>query len=264
MKRTPLIAGNWKMFNTPDQSEALTASLLRLVDEVLPNGGVDVVICPTFPSLSTVKSTLDGMPSRNSIGLGAQNCYWEMEGAFTGEVSAEMVRATGCDYVILGHSERRTYFGETDETVSKKIMAASRAALKPIVCVGETLAQREKGDAVRVVCDQVSASFLGVNAAMASLAALAYEPVWAIGTGKTASPDDAQEMHTAIRGLWKSLYGEPAAETVRVLYGGSVNDKNALDLLSREDIDGALVGGASLKSDAFMSIVRAAWKAKHS
>jgi triosephosphate isomerase len=250
MSRTPLIAGNWKLHNTLAESVALA----KAVAAGSAQSTAEVVIAPVFTALSSVKEALVG----SDVGLSAQDVYWEKKGAFTGEVSAALLKDAGCTYCIVGHSERRQFFGETDETVRRKVKALLEVALKPIVCVGESLEQREQGATVGVVLGQISAGLAGFsNEALADLV-VAYEPVWAIGTGKTATPEDAQAVHAAIRDHLKAERGADLAGRVRVLYGGSVKADNAVQLLAQPDIDGALVGGASLVLDQFMAIVAAA------
>jgi triosephosphate isomerase len=214
----------------------------------------DVAFCPAFVSIPAVREVIAGSPIR----LGGQNLYWEASGAFTGEISADMLTGAGCDLVIVGHSERRQYFGETDETVNKRLKAALAGQLDVICCVGETLEERESGKTEEVVSRQVKAAFAGLTAGEFASVTTAYEPVWAIGTGKTATPDMAQETHAVIRGLITDVFGAGAAEAHRIQYGGSVKPGNAKDLLSQPDIDGALVGGASLKVDDFVGIIKGA------
>lgn len=215
---------------------------------------VDVVVCPPFTALAAVAQALKG----TKIAVGAQNMHWEKSGAFTGEISAEMLREIGVHYVILGHSERRSYFHETDESVNRKTKAALAAGLRPIVCVGETLEQREGGQMAKVVESQVRGSLAGLSSADLLATVVAYEPVWAIGTGRTASPAQAQEVHALIRGVLKSLADEHVAESVRIQYGGSVKGSNAKELFGQQDIDGGLIGGAALEAKSFIEIVRGA------
>lgn len=247
--RTPFIAGNWKMNLLRDSSVALVHGLL----DAVAGGKVDVAVCPPSVYLHDVGAALSG----SSIALGAQNMSDQAEGAFTGEVSAAMLSDLGCKYVILGHSERRQLFGETDASVNLKLVAALAGNLTPIVCVGETLEQREGGTTAEVIATQVRGSLAGLDAEQAGKLVIAYEPVWAIGTGKTASPEQAEEVHAQIRGLLSEMFGD-VAETIRIQYGGSVKPDNAAELLSKPNIDGALVGGASLKADSFAAIVAAA------
>ena len=247
--RTPIIAGNWKMFTVVEEAKALVLALKDLVKDVT---NVEVVVCPPFISLQAVKDVLAG----SRIGLGAQNVYWEKNGAFTGEISAPMLKSVGCTYVIIGHSERRTYFGETDETVNKRVFAALSEGLKPIVCVGETLEERESGKTFDVIKRQIVGGLANLSVEQMASVVIAYEPVWAIGTGKTATPAQAQEVHAFIRKLLNDIFGQTTAEATRIQYGGSVKPDNATELMSQPDIDGALVGGASLKADSFEKIIK--------
>jgi len=249
--RKPLLAGNWKLHNTLAESRAL-ATALR---DGLPAGSrAEVVVAPVFTALTSVAEALRG----SSIGLGAQDCYFEPRGAFTGEVSPALLLDAGCSHVIVGHSERRELFGDTDALVAKKLRAVLAAGMTPIVCVGESLAEREAGKAQARVSDQVRAALLGLAAAELERVVVAYEPIWAIGTGRTASAADAQEIHGLIRRLLGEFGGTALAERVRILYGGSVKAANAAELLAEIDIDGALVGGASLEARSFLDIVKAA------
>ncbi|MBI2355255.1 MAG: triose-phosphate isomerase [Deltaproteobacteria bacterium] len=245
--RTPVIAGNWKLFKTIAEAMALVDGLKPLV---AGTKGVEIVVAPVFTALSRVAEAL----ADSNIRLAAQDCYWEEEGAFTGEVAPKLLKDAGCSHVIIGHSERRQYFGETDETVNKKTRAAIAAGLTAIVCVGETLAEREAGATFAVVETQISGGLAGLSAASLEQVVIAYEPVWAIGTGKTASDTQAQEVHAFIRSLVAKLFGNSAADAVRILYGGSVKPDNVKGLMAQADIDGALVGGASLKADSFAAI----------
>jgi triosephosphate isomerase (TIM) len=213
---------------------------------------VDILVCPPFTALAEVEDVL----LESNIGLGAQNLYWEDSGAFTGEVSAPMIKALGAQYVVIGHSERRQFFGETDATVNKKIQAALRHGLTPIACIGENLEEREKGRTFDVIKTQCQGSLAGLTIPEMEQIVIAYEPVWAIGTGKTATPQQAQEVHAFIRGLLTQMYNAILATKVRIQYGGSVKPENTRELMSQPDIDGALVGGASLKSDSFVGIVK--------
>ncbi len=249
--RTPFVAGNWKMHKTVEEARLLVADMLDGLQAVQ---GVEKVLCPPFTALLPVAAMLAG----TDIGLGAQNMHWEEEGAFTGEISPRMV-AEFAQFVILGHSERRAYFGETDETVNLKVHAALKHGLTPIVCVGETLAEREAGQTETVIRRQVEGGLAGLTAEQVAPLVLAYEPVWAIGTGKAATPEEANRVvREVIRDALASLFGERAAQAVRVLYGGSVKPHNAADFFAQPDIDGALVGGASLKADQFVAIAQAA------
>lgn len=250
--RRPLVAGNWKMYKTAAQAGELARAIVAQVGG--DGQAVEVVLCPPFTSLQAVGEALAG----TQIALGAQNMHWENEGAFTGEVSPEMILTAGCTYVILGHSERRQYFAETDEQVNRKLKAALRAGLSPIVCVGETLAQREAGQIEAVVLGQVRAALQGASEADLLKIALAYEPVWAIGTGKTAGPDQIGLAHQFIRTYLAKKYDAPTANQVRILYGGSVNPENAGKILDVPHVDGLLVGGASLSAEQFVKIIRQA------
>lgn len=246
--RKPLIAGNWKLFKTLSEATALVEGLKPLVKDV---NGVEIVVAPVFTALATVAGAVAG----SQIEVAAQDCYWEEEGAFTGEVSPKLLKDAGCSHVIIGHSERRQYFGETDETVNRKTKAALAAELTVLLCVGETLAQREAGETFKVIDTQVSGGLLGISAAELAHVVIAYEPVWAIGTGKTASDGQAQEVHAFIRGLVARLYNQAVADATRILYGGSVKPENVKGLMAQTDIDGALVGGASLAARSFADIV---------
>lgn len=247
--RKPLIAGNWKLFKTLAEASDLITKLKPLVEDLHE---VEVVVAPVFTALSTVAALTAG----SQIKVAAQDCYWEEEGAYTGEVSPKLLRDAGCSHVIIGHSERRQFFGETDETVNRKTKAALAAGLTVLLCVGETLTQRDSGEAFKVIEAQVRGGLEGLAAEEAAQVVLAYEPVWAIGTGKTASDEQAQEVHAFIRGLVTRLYSQGVGDAIRILYGGSVKPENVKGLMSQADIDGALVGGASLKADSFAAIVR--------
>lgn len=249
--RTPIIAGNWKLNRTPSEAATLARDLRQKVSSIR---NVEVVIAPTFVALASVASVIDD----SNIRLAAQNVFWESHGAFTGEVSAPMLKDIGCRYVILGHSERRQFFGETNETVAKRSRAVLNSGMVPIICIGETLQEREANQTLTVLASQLSGSLSQVAPEEASRLVIAYEPVWAIGTGRTASPQQAQEAHAFLRAELTKHFGSDSAQAIRLQYGGSVNAKNAADLLSQPDIDGALVGGASLDPDAFTVIVRAA------
>jgi len=245
--RRPVIAGNWKLFKTIAESVALVNELKPLVAN---NQGVEIVVAPVFTALSRVSDAIAG----SNIGLAAQDCYWENEGAFTGEVAPKLLKDAGCSHVIIGHSERRQYFGETDLTVNKKTKAAVAAGLNAIVCVGESLAERESDQTFSVIETQVKGGLAGLAADDFTHVVIAYEPVWAIGTGKTASEAQAQEVHVFIRHLVARLFSPSVADAVRILYGGSVKPDNVKGLMAQPDIDGALVGGASLKADSFAAI----------
>jgi triosephosphate isomerase len=250
MPRKALIAGNWKMNKTVAESLTLIRELRNALGQVRDR--VEVAIAPPFTALQAAAKALED----SHILLAAQNCHHEPSGAFTGEVSAPMLKELGCSYVIVGHSERRQFFGETDVGVNQKVGAVLKAGMLPIICVGETLAEREGGRTLEVVTTQVKGCLKGFDAATGKSFVLAYEPVWAIGTGKVATPRQAQEVHAHIRGLLKELWAD-TSEQIRIQYGGSVKADNAVELLSQPDIDGALVGGASLKAADFAAIVKA-------
>jgi len=249
--RKPIVAGNWKMNNTVAEALALVTEIKRRAVEVK---GVDIVLCPPFTALQSVSNAVSG----TAIGLGAQNMHWEKSGAFTGEVSAAMLRELYCHYVIIGHSERRALFGETDEAVNRKIKTALASNLRPIVCVGETLKQRQANQTEAVIRAQVLNGLKDIAPDQFATVIMAYEPVWAIGTGMTATPAQAQDVHLFIRGLLQEMAGERAAQAVRIQYGGSVKPANAKELFHQPDIDGGLIGGAALDADLFMAIVNAA------
>jgi triosephosphate isomerase len=247
--RLPLIAGNWKMNGLQKEARELAAGLRRDLGEVR---SPQVLICPPALSLGAVRDEIQG----SAIGLGAQNVHWEPKGAFTGEISTAMLKEVGCQAVIVGHSERRHIMGETHEMVNRKIKASLSANLLPIMCVGELLEERNLGDTRAVVERQLTKGLDGLSAEDAARLILAYEPVWAIGTGKSATPRQAGEVHHFIRKLITQRWGEAVGQGLRILYGGSVTPENIKELMAEEDIDGALVGGASLKVDAFVKIVR--------
>ncbi len=248
--RTPLIAGNWKMYKTVAEAVELVEALLTSAEQGYASER-EVLVCPPFTALYPLAPLL----ADSSIALGAQNMYHADEGAFTGEISPVMLKDIGCRYVILGHSERRQIFGEDDALINRKVHAALKHGLTPVLCIGETKPQRDAGDAETVTLGQLRASLHGLSATQARGVVLAYEPVWAIGTGDTATPADAQAMHAAIRAALASDYGQDIADAVRVLYGGSVKPDNVDALMAQPDIDGALVGGASLKADQFVRII---------
>jgi triosephosphate isomerase (TIM) len=249
--RKPLIAGNWKMNKTLEQARLLVT---EMVPELQAVAGVDKVLCPPFTTLMAVSAMLVG----TDIGLGAQNMYWEVSGAYTGEVSPQMV-AELCHYVIIGHSERRTYFGETDESVNRKVKAALAVSLIPIVCIGETLAENEAGQTASVISRQIRQGLAGFSPDQLQTLLIAYEPVWAIGTGRAATAAGANAvLADVIRPTLSSMFNPVLAKSVRILYGGSVTAANAAELFAQPDIDGGLVGGASLKSTEFVKIVKAA------
>jgi triosephosphate isomerase (TIM) len=248
--RKKLIAANWKMYKTPEQAREFVASFLPMVRDHNRNDA-EIVLCPPFVSIPAVVEAIRG----TALEVGGQNMFWEKEGAFTGAISAHMLRAAGCSHVILGHSERRQYFGETDDSVNRKLQAALAAGLKPIVCVGEVLAEREAGVTEDVLRMQCGIAFREIGGAKAQPVIVAYEPVWAIGTGKTATPELAADAHRVIRAQAAQAFGDQVAEQMRILYGGSVKPDNAKALMSQSEIDGALVGGASLDPKSFAAIV---------
>jgi triosephosphate isomerase len=247
--REKIIAGNWKMYKTIPEAVDLVKKLKGNL-----NGIVDrkIVVCPTYTALSSVGNIIKG----TNITMGAQNLYWEAKGAYTGEISPGMLVDAGCKYVIIGHSERRQYFSETDETVNKKMISAYRCGLIPIACIGETLDEREKNVTFQIIEKQMKAGLNGLTDQQAKELVIAYEPIWAIGTGKTATPEQAQEVHTYIRKLYAEMYGKKSSDEVRILYGGSVKPNNCSQLMKQPDIDGGLVGGAALDADSFTSIVK--------
>ncbi len=248
--RRAVIAGNWKMNKTRPEAKALIEELKPLA----ANAGCEVVICVPFTNLETAVTLTEG----TNVKVGAQNCHFAKSGAYTGEISADMLTEMGVEYVVLGHSERRQYFGETDETVNKRTKAALEAGLKPIVCVGELLWERECGITEEVIARQIKLDFFSVSAEGLKKCIIAYEPVWAIGTGKTATADQAEEVCAFIRATLAKLYGEETAEAVTIQYGGSMNAGNAAELLSKTNVDGGLIGGASLKAPDFATIINAA------
>ncbi|MBA4347450.1 MAG: triose-phosphate isomerase [Clostridiales bacterium] len=245
--RTPIIAGNWKMNMTPAEAERLVAELIPLVKDA----ACEVVVCPPYVDLALVGKLLVG----TNIKLGAQNIHWAPKGAFTGEISADMLLAMGVTHAIVGHSERRQYFGETDETVNKRAKAALEANITPIICVGESLEQRESGVTDTIVSMQTVAALAGFTAEEVVRSVIAYEPIWAIGTGKTATNEDANTTIKVIRDAIAGVYGQKVADEVRIQYGGSMNAKNATELMAMPEIDGGLIGGASLKSEDFSKVV---------
>jgi triosephosphate isomerase len=245
--RTKIVAGNWKMNKTASETAALIEGIKK---ETAGITHVEVVVCPPFTDLKDAAAACAG----SNVKLGAQNIHWEASGAYTGEISAAMLKDLGVTHVIIGHSERRQYFGETDETVNKRTKAALDAGLVPLVCVGETLAERDNGQMESVVVRQTKAGLAGLDI---SKVVVAYEPVWAIGTGRTATPEQAQEVHALIRRTLAEMAGAAVAETVRIQYGGSMKPDNAKELMGKPDIDGGLIGGAALKADTFAAIIKA-------
>ena len=246
--RKPVIAGNWKMYKTIAEAVDFIEKIKPLAAQA---GHCEVIVAPPFTALAAATEAARG----SALKVAAQNCHWDKEGAHTGDISTGMLRDAGCTHVIIGHSERRHDCGETDEQVNKKLKAALAAGLTPIVCVGETLAERESGETEKVLERQFLGGFAGLTAADFSRIMIAYEPVWAIGTGRTATPEMAAEAHRFLRGLARQQFGESEAEGVRILYGGSVKPDNVGALMAQQEIDGALVGGASLKVDSFTSLV---------
>jgi triosephosphate isomerase (TIM) len=249
MGRLPFMAGNWKMNKTTGEAIDLVRELKAAISGVK---GVEVAVAPPFTALYAVCKELEG----SSIRLAAQNLYWEEKGAFTGEVSPLMLKEVGCHYVIIGHSERRQFFGETDETVNRRIKAALAQGLKVIFCIGETLKEREEGKTFSVIERQVEDGLKNLSDKEMKNIVIAYEPIWAIGTGKTATPGQAEEVHRFIRGKIEKLYSQEVSEEIRIQYGGSVTPENIKGLMEQANIDGALVGGASLKAETFSKIVR--------
>jgi triosephosphate isomerase (TIM) len=249
--RKKVIAGNWKMNKDVNEAVSFVKELKTKVTEFPEN--VDVIICPPFVALASINEIVKD----TKIGLGAQNMHFEEEGAYTGEVSAKMLKSAGCKYVILGHSERRTYFHETDEMINKKVKKALSSDMTPILCIGETLQEREQGITNQVVEKQVRGALADLSPDQISKIILAYEPVWAIGTGKTASNEQAEEVHAFIRSLIKAVSNQNVADGIIIQYGGSMKPDNANGLLKQPDIDGGLIGGACLKVDAFMGIIKA-------
>ena len=246
--RKPIIAGNWKMNNTVAAGTALVKELAPLVKD---NNAVDIVVCPTFTALAAVCEAVKG----TNIHVGAQNVHWEKSGAFTGEISAEMLTELGVEYVVIGHSERREMFGETDEYVNKRAKAALAAGITPIICCGETLETREAGTTNDFVSGQIKAALEGLTAQQVASLVIAYEPIWAIGTGKSATQDDAQTMCKAVRDVVAADFGQEVADKVRVQYGGSVKPENVAEYMACPDVDGALVGGASLEAESFLALL---------
>ncbi|HWR35094.1 MAG TPA: triose-phosphate isomerase [Clostridia bacterium] len=249
MKRKKIIAANWKMYKTPDESREFMKAFIPLVKG---HDRDEIVICPPYVDIAVVVEAARG----TNIKVGGQNMFWEKEGAFTGEISGAMLVGAGCEFVILGHSERRQYFGETDDTVNRRTEVALEAGLAPILCVGEVIEEREAGLTEEVLQRQCSRGFRGISARKAAKLSVAYEPVWAIGTGKTATAEMAEDAHAVIRHEAEKAFGREFAENMRILYGGSVKPENVNSLMQQSNIDGALVGGASLKPDSFSAIIK--------
>jgi len=246
--RKPLIAGNWKMYKTCSEAAETARHLVKLVADAKD---VDIMIAPQFTALAPVSEIVKG----SLVSLGGQNLFWEKEGAYTGEIAAEMLIDAGCSHVLIGHSERRQYFGETDATVNKKINSAIKGQLTPVFCVGETEKERESKDTFSVLDKQITKGLKGFSSDQLEKLVVAYEPVWAIGTGKTATSNQAQEVHQFLRSMLEKIFGDPFSKTIRILYGGSVKPGNIAELMAMPDIDGALVGGASLDAETFSKIV---------
>lgn len=251
MKRKPMIAGNWKMNMTAKDAKQLVADILKNTSDV-KRGEVDILVAPPYTALSSVSEIL----TSSSIFLAGQNMYWEEKGAFTGEISPVMLKDVGCSHVIIGHSERRQYFGESNDTVNKKLISAFSHGLIPILCVGESLEEREAGQTTSIIEEELERGLNGLTSKQLKSMIIAYEPIWAIGTGRTASPEQAEEVHSFIRGWIKSRGGGETSEAVQILYGGSVKPENIEGLMAMKNIDGGLVGGASLKADSFSQIIR--------
>ena len=245
--RKPLIAANWKMNLSLEEGRVLASEISEASRDIRQ---CEILVAPPFTSIATVREAIAG----GSVALGAQTLYWEEHGAYTGEISGGMLKYAGCDYVLVGHSERRQLFQETDRDVNRKVLAAFQHGLKPVICLGETLSERDRGVTFVVIDRQVKGALQNISASQLSELVIAYEPIWAIGTGVTASPEQAQEVHQAIRGQLASLYDAKAADGTRILYGGSVKPDNIDTLMSQADIDGALVGGASLEAESFLRI----------
>ncbi len=253
MTRKPLMAGNWKMNKTIGEAVVLAQDISNQYESRWD--ACDVVVCPPFVDLKPAKTVFDF--DRVPVGVGAQNVYWEEKGAFTGEVSVPMLKEIGCGWCIIGHSERRGYFGETNEDVNKKAKALIAAGIKPIICVGESLAVRDSGETLEFVTAQVRAAFAGIDAGQTADCVVAYEPIWAIGTGRTATPEQAQEVCAAIRETLAELFGAETSQAMRVLYGGSMNPGNVELLVAQPDIDGGLIGGAALEASSFVQLIKA-------
>jgi len=249
--RRLIVAGNWKLHKKIEESLSLVA---ELKSALTTQTNCEIVVSPVFTALHAVSAEIEG----TQIKLSAQDVYWEDQGAFTGEVSAPLLQNVGCEYVIVGHSERRQYFGENDQSVNKKAKAVLVHNMIPIICVGESLQQRESGSTLQVIISQVEAALQGLKQQEMECVVIAYEPIWAIGTGKTASPEDAQEAHSAIRRQIANQFDQKTADGVRILYGGSVKPSNTASLMAKPDVDGALVGGASLTAESFLGIIKAA------
>lgn len=249
--RRPVIAGNWKMHKTTQETQEFIHNLIAKLKEAEKVGEVEIIIAPAFTSLDTAVKAAQG----SKLKIAAQNMHWENQGAYTGEVSPIMLKDLGVTHCIIGHSERRQYFAETDQTVNKKVRSALENQITPIICVGETLEEREEGTTYNVVERQIKTALNGLDSTEAAGLIIAYEPVWAIGTGKNSSPEDAQEVAASIRAIIANDFGKESAENIRIQYGGSVKPENIKSFMAQEDIDGALVGGASLEAESFMKII---------
>ncbi len=256
MARKPMMAGNWKMNNTIAEAVVLTQEISNQYDKETWGEDVDIVICPPYVDLKPAKTVLDF--DKTKVAVNAQNVYWEPSGAYTGEISVPMIKEIGCAGSIVGHSERRELFGETNEDVNAKVLTALENGLVPIMCVGESLEQREQGITEEWITMQIKCGLRGVGEDKIRKMVIAYEPIWAIGTGKTATPEQAEEVCESIRTVIRKLYGAKIARAISILYGGSMNEKNAYDLLAQPDIDGGLIGGASLVPEKFVKIIEAA------
>ena len=254
MSRTPMIAGNWKMNKTLPEAVVLAQDIANATEKDWLDS-VDVVVCPTSVNLKAVWTVFDF--EKLDIGVGAQNIYPKDSGAYTGEISVDMIKEAGCDYCVIGHSERREYFNESDEFINEKAKALIAKGVTPIICCGESLDVRDSGDAEVFVCEQIQAAYAGISADDALKTVVAYEPIWAIGTGRTATPEQAEEICGAIRAKLAEIYSEEVAQQIRILYGGSMKPENVDGLIEKENIDGGLIGGASLKADDFMALVKA-------
>ena len=255
MSRKPIIAGNWKMNLLQEDAKALFLSVKEFIKDYSAEQLPTIVVAPTFTSIAAVESVRCNCGCREKLFTSAQNCHWENSGAYTGEISVEMAKDAGCDYIIIGHSERRQYFSETDEMINKKAKAILAGGLIPIICCGETLEQREAGETDNHIANQIREALKGLTEDEVAKSSIAYEPIWAIGTGKTCDADEANRVIAMIRNVVKEVSGAKAADSIRILYGGSVKPETIEEQMAKSDIDGALIGGASLKADSFISII---------
>lgn len=260
MSRKPIIAGNWKMNLLQEEAKNLFLGVKGFIKEYTPEQLPTIVVAPTFTSIAAVESVRCNCGCREKLFTAAQNCHWEAKGAYTGEISVEMVKDAGCEYVIIGHSERRQYFSETDEMINKKAKAILNGGLLPIICCGETLEQREAGETDNHIANQIRRALEGLTEEEIAKSAIAYEPIWAIGTGKTCDADEANRVIAMIRNTVKEVSTQKATDSIRILYGGSVKPETIEEQMSKSDIDGALIGGASLKADSFNSIIEKTMK----